>query len=158
MGWTDSHLHDFQIGGVRYGDPSEDEWEEEPRLQPEEDTRLDQVIHRAGQRFTYVYDYGDNWEHEVVVEEITTRGAEAMRAFCLGGARACPPEDVGGAYSYAEFLEALSDPSHEDHEDYMAWGGGEFDPEHFDPVDVNQQLEFMAGYWSSGGGPSSLRH
>jgi hypothetical protein len=158
MGWQRYHLHEFRIEDIRYGTPLEDDLDAGSRLEPEQSTRLDQVVDHVGQRFSYVYDFGDNWEHEIVVEEILSTTSDKRGAYCLGGARCCPPEDVGGPFSYPEFLEALSDPSHENHEHYTEWAGGEFDPEHFDPVSVNEQLEFMSAYWESGVNPSSLRH
>ena len=76
----------------------------------------------------------------------------------MGGARCCPPEDVGGPYSYSEFLEAIDDPLHEDHAHFAEWAGEGFDPEAFEPRDVNEQLEFLAAHWRSAGGQSERTH
>ena len=158
MGWQRCHLHEFRRGDTRYGTPLEDDLDAGSHLEPEQSTRLVQVADHPGQKFSYVYDFGDNWEHEIVVEEILSTTSDKRGACCLGGARCCPPEDAGGPFSYPVFLEALSDTSHEDHEHYMEWAGGEFDPEHFDPVSVNEQLEFMSAYWESAGNRSPLTH
>jgi len=92
-------------------------------------------------RFVYEYDFGDSWEHELVVEQVLPPEPGATVPICLTGKRACPPEDVGGIWSYADFLEALRDPEHAEHEEYTEWIGGEFDPEAFDNEAVNRELQ-----------------
>lgn len=93
----------------------------------------------VGCELTYNYDFGDDWDHRVLVESISPAGAAAHRALCLDGARACPPEDCGGPHGYAELLAALGDPSHERHADMTDWIGT-FDPEAFDLDVVNRKL------------------
>jgi len=88
----------------------------------------------------YEYDFGDGWMHKIVVEKIVAPSPKVKAPCCVAGVRACPPEDCGGPYRYAEFLKAIRDPSHPEHEDMVEWLGGEFDPAYFDLEDVNQQL------------------
>ena len=158
MGWTNSHLHEFRIGSAKYGTPSDDPWDADPPAESEDETRLNEVLHHKGLTFEYTYDFGDNWEHEIVVEDILPTESDRRGAYCPGGARRCPPEDVGGPFSYQEFLEAIADPGHEEHEHYIEWISEEFDPEAFEPVEINKQLEFMSAYWRSAGGQSRQRH
>jgi hypothetical protein len=88
-----------------------------------------------------LYDFGDSWEHELVLEESRYFNPELRTELaCLEGERACPPEDVGGVPGYFEFLSALKDPSHEEHESYMEWSGGDYDCEQFDSESVNWEL------------------
>lgn len=128
MGWHDSHLHSFEIDGLQYGQPDPDG---ELALRDELDSRLDAVVHK-GARFTYTYDFGDWWEHEVVVEDVFGADPDERYPLCLGGERSCPPEDVGGAYGYRSFLAALGDPADPEHAAMRSWVGGAFDPETFD--------------------------
>ena len=88
--------------------------------------------------FIYVYDFGDYWRHRIVVEKVFTATRGGRDPACVGGRRACPPEDCGGTWGYAEFLEAIRDPDHEEHESMLEWVGGHFDPEAFDPSDVDR--------------------
>ena len=122
MGWTDSHLHQFRVDGALYG-MQLDEYPEE-----ELDETAFTVIGAVGKvrRFFYDYDFGDDWNHEVVVEEVTSWPSGLKHAVCLDGQRACPPEDVGGTPGYAEFLEVLADPDHEEHEHYGGLVGWRF--------------------------------
>ncbi len=137
MGWTDSHLHEFRIGGERYTEYPE---YLDGALHSGFD-RLDVLVESKGTAFVYAYDFGDGWEHHIVLEEIDERPRNPRGApICLDGERACPPEDVGGAPGYDAFLEALGDPAHEDHEAFMEWSGGGFDSEAFDPTEVNEML------------------
>lgn len=129
MGWEDSHLHMFTVDGQRYGIP-DDEWGSDYKILEEANHRLNGVL-SEGQKFLYEYDFGDDWRHEITVEEIREGGSEESMPTCIAGERACPPEDSGGPYFYPEFLEALSDPSHEDHDLYVDIYG-EHDPEGFD--------------------------
>jgi hypothetical protein len=139
FGWQGYHLHEFIINGLHYGDPDNDEWEE-PGVQDESGVRLRSLGLREGDFLEYIYDFGDGWEHLVTVEKVLDSGRGARQPSCFGGKRACPPEDVGGLPGYREFLEAMSDPSHAEHDDYVAWIGGAFDPGAFDLAEANQRV------------------
>ncbi|MFC1834107.1 plasmid pRiA4b ORF-3 family protein [Thermodesulfobacteriota bacterium] len=142
MGWTDSHLHEFMISGTAYGDPEID-----PVADVEDETvvKLDEIVSKEKERFHYRYDFGDCWDHEVVVEKILPVEKGIRYPFCVAGERACPPEDCGGAPGYAELLAALGDPSHPDHDHFFAWLPGDFDSEKFDAVRVNKGLRTAGG-------------
>ena len=142
MGWEDYHLHMFTIEGLIYGDPADEEYGDLGTLD-EANYKLGQVIHREGQRFSYEYDFGDSWDHTLLVEKILPPAEGARSPLCLKGKRACPPEDVGGVWGYENFLEAIRDPIHEEHEDYLAWVGGKFDPEAFDLKEIYTRLRGM---------------
>jgi len=135
MGWTNSHLHQFMIGGERYGDPEmmDDGFDGFEAIDSTR-TKISAIIPEGGKpfRFVYEYDFGDSWTHEVVLEGHPDAEPGRKYPICLEGARACPPEDVGGVWGYVEFLEALADPEHEEHDDFMEWCGGSFDSEKFD--------------------------
>lgn len=137
MGWTDSHLHEFTIGNKRYTEYPEykDDGLECGRY------RLVDLIKQKGRTFRYLYDFGDSWEHELVIEDSRYFDPElGTELTCLEGERACPPEDVGGVHGYFEFYNALKDPNHEEHQSYMEWSGGNFDSESFDAYIVNGEL------------------
>lgn len=140
MGWQDYHLHCFTIGGQVFGVPDPDDYEE---LLDESMVMLRQVALAAQTRLTYEYDFGDCWTHEILVEQILPSAGDVRHAVCLAGRRACPPEDVGGVSGYAEFLEAIRDPQHEEHDSMLEWAGGAFDPEAFDLEKVNAQLRVL---------------
>lgn len=132
MGWTDSHLHQFRRGTTYYGqpDPVGMDRENERRVQ------LRQVLRRAKDRMVYEYDFGDGWEHDVVLEAIGEHGREKPLTRVLAGKRACPPEDVGGIGGYYRFLEAIRNPKDPEHRDMLEWGG-RFDPDAFEIDEVN---------------------
>ena len=109
MGWEDYHLHMFTIEGSIYGDPADDEYGDLGTID-EANYKLNQVIDREGQRFTYEYDFGDSWDHTLLVEKILPPQEGVRYPICLKGKRACPPEDVGGVWGYENFLEAIRDP------------------------------------------------
>jgi len=128
MGWRDCHLHSFEAGGVQYGVPDPDS---DLAVHDEMDFRLDQVAVK-GDRMRYTYDFGDWWEHEIEVEDVTPADPEHRYPSCPAGAGACPPEDVGGPDGYAELLDAISDPDHPEHAEMREWLGRPFDPAAFD--------------------------
>jgi hypothetical protein len=140
MGWTDTHLHEFAIGNVSYAGP-------DPEMDPAEGVKnekrmhLYQVAPPAGGSFLYVYDFGDDWVHRVVVEKILD-GHELFsgKPLCLEGEGACPPEDCGGPPSYYDMLNILKDEDDPEYEETMEWLGGEFDPGWFDIEETNQIL------------------
>jgi hypothetical protein len=136
FGWTDSHLHNFEKDGKYWGVPEYDD------LIDESNVRLAQVLKAKGDSMVYVYDFGDNWRHEVVLEKIIPAGELVKSPTCLGGDRRCPPEDVGGVSGYEDFLEIISDPRHEDYDEYVGWAGGHFLDE-FDLKAVNEVLSRM---------------
>lgn len=138
MGWTNSHLHLFYVDDVIYGEPSP-EWD----ARDERRVKLGQIVAQAGDGFVYEYDMGDGWRHDVVVEKALPAEPDARYPLCLAGKRACPPEDVGGLWGYAGFLEAIRDPEHPEHADMLDWVGGEFDPEAFDIDAVNRYLRSL---------------
>ena len=139
--WEDSHLHEFQVGARRFGRPdAEDSWAEPGDRESENGTTLSQVMRRKGAKLLYLYDFGDSWEHEVVVDEIAPADPSVRYPRCLDGRGAAPPEDCGGAWSYAELLRVLSDPTHEEHAERSEWLGYSFDPERFDLAATNRAL------------------
>lgn len=137
MGWTNSHLHAFRVGENRYGMCFDDYPEEE---MDEKGVTVLQAL-REERRFVYDYDFGDGWEHDVVIEELRWSYFGLKFAVCIDGQNACPPEDVGGPGGYSEFLDAVSDPKHEEHASYLEWAGGSFDPAEFDLAATNAALQ-----------------
>lgn len=140
MGWENYHLFMFTIDRVEYGEPDPDDFR---KVKSARRTKLSQVIRQARQRFLYEYDFGDGWEHDVKVEKVLKPVAGARYPLCLGGERACPPEDCGGPWGYEELLDTIRDLEHEEHDEMMEWLGGEFDPEMFDLEGVNKALRRM---------------
>jgi hypothetical protein len=143
MGWTNSHLHQFEIGGKRYGDPDllDDGFDDFECIDSTR-TKISKLVPKTGKRFRfkYEYDFGDGWEHEVVFEGFPKKEPGTKYPICLEGERACPPEDVGGIYGFYDFLEALADPKHEQHDDYIEWGG-DFDAEKFDAKQATMEMK-----------------
>ncbi|HEY5304122.1 MAG TPA: plasmid pRiA4b ORF-3 family protein [Acidimicrobiales bacterium] len=138
MGWTNSHLHAFSVGDARYGMC----FDEYPEGEVDEQTVTVLQALRGRQQFTYEYDFGDGWEHTITVEA-ELRSPHALKfAVCLAGENACPPEDSGGPGGFEYFLEALADPQHEEHENYVRWNDGDtFDRTAFNLIEVNASLQ-----------------
>ncbi len=131
MGWDDDHLHEFLVGGqrVRIADPDGDMFGDQAI--PEDSTTLGELL--EGQRkFRYWYDFGDDWWHTIAVEKRLPPDPDAPPALLVAGKGACPPEDCGGVYGYANLLDILNHPDHEEHEETRDWLGDDFDPGVFD--------------------------
>ena len=138
MGWTDSHLHVFTVGDAHYGMC----FDEHPEDEIDEQTVTVLQALRKQSRFTYEYDFGDGWEHTITVEAEFHTPHVLKFALCLAGDNACRPEDCGGPGGFEYFLEALTDPKHEEHENYVRWNGGDtFDRTAFSLVEVNAALQ-----------------
>jgi hypothetical protein len=138
MGWDNSHMHAFYVGGVEYAGY---ETAQDCGVHCDEDFHLHQLVKRRGQRFTYEYDFGDRWMHDILVEKTEPCPGEPPPARCLAGARACPPDDFGGPSGYAAFLRDRTSPN----PDVLAnWGEPDwvrnFDPESFDLDAINRRL------------------
>lgn len=150
--WGGYHLHLFTYRGQQYSSPPPGaEAGDQEFMEDAEDERsvtLAGLGPEAKEKLLYVYDFGDDWEHEVLVEKVLDAvpgDPGAGHPVCLTGKRATPPEDVGGMWGYAEFLEVIGDPQHEEHEERLEWVGGSFDPNAFDLAEVNQRLASLKG-------------
>ncbi len=137
MGWYNSHLHMFAIGGEQYTDP---EMGGDPDDISTHSESLAHLVDQGCRTFSYTYDFGDSWEHTIEVEEVSPAEPKVKYPRCVEGKRACPPEDCGGPWGYPEFLEAIQDPKHEEHEEMLEWVGGKFDPEKFSAAAVNKDM------------------
>jgi len=142
MGWTDSHLHQFERNGKYWGVRENDEFGDLD-ITDESRVPLEKVLRVEGDSVVYVYDLGDDWRHEVLLEKILPPDATANRPVCIGGERHCPPEDVGGVSGYQEFLEVIFEPNNEDFNHLVGWAGGPFQAEEFDLNAVNEILSRM---------------
>jgi len=140
MGWENAHLHEFHIGRKQYGMDIEDPYREES-INNEDEYKLREVIKRKGQEFDYIYDFGDHWQHQVIVEAVSQPEPDVLYPICLGGERRCPPEDCGGMMGYDNLLAILKDPTHDEYESYREWLPEGFDPDRFDIEEVNASLD-----------------
>lgn len=142
MGWLDYHLHEFEMVNpstgikVAIGIPDE-EFARDREVLSDHKQKIADYFSLENPSASYVYDFGDNWEHTVKLEKILPRDKDIDYPVCIAGKRACPPEDCGGVWGYKDFLEIISDPDHEEHKEMIEWAGGEFDPEHFDVKEVS---------------------
>jgi hypothetical protein len=143
MGWTNSHLYRFQIGSKEYAEPDPYNEFNELDFNNLRQTKLGRLVTKKGSTFLYEYDFGDNWIHEIVVEDILEHEPSRRYPTCLAGERACPPEDSGGTYGYAKLLGIIRDPDHEQYMDTMTWLGSRFDPDTFDLKTINNKLRSM---------------
>jgi hypothetical protein len=141
MGWTDSHLYQFVVselfGKVYYGEPVPEYGAE---MKSARRMKLNQVASAEKDTFIYEYDFGDCWDHQILVEKILPAAVGVRYPLCLVGKRACPPEDCGGIWGYAELLETIKDPADPEYASMREWLDESFDPEEFDLEDVNQLL------------------
>ena len=143
FGWDDGHMHAFETpyGSFGVADAELGHCAEAP-------VTLEQVAPAVNSRLCYTYDFGDDWEHDIVVEKVLDRGDAVLYPRCTGGRRAAPPDDCGGVWGYAELVEILSDPDHPEHEDRLEWLGLDdaagFDPDRFDADAVTRALSNLA--------------
>lgn len=140
MGWYDCHLHQYTVGHDVYGMPdSESEFEELNECH----YSLQDIASESGQRFVYLYDFGDSWEHKIVVEKVLPPDSTFKHPLCLAGKNACPPEDCGGIYGFYDFVDAIKNPKHEEHESMKTWIGGDWDPAAFNLDRINSRLRTL---------------
>ncbi|MDZ4681161.1 MAG: plasmid pRiA4b ORF-3 family protein [Saprospiraceae bacterium] len=138
MGWIGYHLHNFEIWGMEFF-PDKESIDDFGGILTSK-AKLDKYLIAVGQKGRYAYDFGDDWQHEILLEKILDSEKGIAYPRCMAGKRACPPEDCGGTWGYANLLEALKDPKHPEHKDMMEWMGGAFDPEAFDLEGVNERM------------------
>ncbi len=140
--WDDSHLHDFEIDGRRYGQRMPGPFDMEADELDERKFRLAEVA-GAGSRFTYAYDFGDDWIHVITVEKVLAPTPGVRYPRCTAGKNAAPPEDCGGPWGYTELVQALGDPSHPERDDLLEWLDEDFDPTEFDREELNAGLGML---------------
>jgi hypothetical protein len=143
FGWDGGHMHVFETPYGSFGTA-----DAELGHRAEAPVTLEQVAPAVNGKLRYTYDFGDDWEHDIVVEKVLDRGETAAAARCTGGRRAAPPDDCGGVWGYAELVEILNDPDHPEHEDRLEWLGlddaAAFDPDRFDAAAVTRALSNLA--------------
>lgn len=140
MGWENCHLSEFVIDGKNYGWSEFDEYGD--GILEFRDYRISRSLLTKGKVFLFLYDFGDGWRHEITVEDHLPPEPGAVYPRCIAGAEACPPEDVGGSHSYINYLEAVLDPTHEEHEELIAWRGP-FDPGKFDIAEATRRMQTL---------------
>jgi hypothetical protein len=141
MGWQECHMHEFSAGGRHFGRPSpEDRFRGMPPVENERTVRLSRVLGRVGAKTIYTYDFGDSWEHAIVLEKRLCADPTTAYPVCTGGELVCPPEDCGGIGGFYDLLDALRDPAHERHDELCDWVGDDYDPDVFSIDDVNRML------------------
>ncbi len=143
MGWTNSHMHQFRIGNMRYGIPSE-EFMESDDFENEGEFRLCDFSEKELAKFNFVYDFGDGWEHTIRLEKASDKQEGGIYPVCIGGARKCPRENCGGPFEYDNFLSIISDPKDPEYPATITDVGKDFDPEMFDIDSINRALKHVA--------------
>jgi hypothetical protein len=146
LGWTNSHLWEIRAGETGWGIPDKD-WGDGPN-DAGKATLIDVIEDTGAKRLTYLYDFGDGWEHTIRIEKIVAPEPGAAYPRLLEASGRCPPEDVGGPPGYEEFLAAIRDPAHERHAEVTQWYDADFDPNVFDVEDIKQRLAALAKRWS----------
>ena len=144
FGWTDSHLFQFTIGNRNYGVPSEEDEFWGLKFYRAAGLRLRTLVARGVEQFVYVYDFGDDWRHEIVIERVAEGEANIGYPAFVDGKRRGPPEDVGGIYGFMQFLEAVRNPMHDEYRDMIRWYGKPFDPFDIDEERIRMGLLALA--------------
>lgn len=143
MGWTDTHLYEFRVGDAGWGVPDPDGFYDGP-MDAKKMTLAKLLDHTATRTIRYVYNFGDDWDHSIRIERVNEAAPGMTYPRLLKATGACPPEDVGGAWGYEEFLEALADPDHKQHENMVRWSGGDFDAEDAGADTIIERFERLA--------------
>lgn len=141
MGWTNSHLHQFIKNSTFYTVRMKDDdlWDEMDNVDYKK-MKVSDLLKKEKEKIVYEYDFGDSWEHDIILEKILPIDNSLKYPICLTGKMNCPPEDCGGVWGYYDMLEVLKDPDHEEYESYIEWLDEEFDPEYFDKKEINKLL------------------
>ncbi len=142
MGWTNSHLHQFIKNKTFYTRKMADDdlWYEMNNVDYQ-NMKVSDLLKKEKEKINYEYDFGDSWEHEIILEKVLPNDQKTQLPVCVTGKMNCPPEDCGGVWGYADMLEILTQPDHEEYESYLEWLGEKFDPEYFDKNEINEMLK-----------------
>jgi hypothetical protein len=142
MGWENCHLHQFIKNRTFYAPKmvGDDLWGDMDNVDYK-GIILSDLLKNEKDKIVYEYDFGDGWEHDIILEKILPVESTQAYPFCLDGKMACPPEDCGGVWGYESMLQAIQDPKHEEHEEILDWLGDDFDPKYFDAAEVNASFK-----------------
>lgn len=140
MGWTNSHLHCFRVGPRTYGPVLEELVDDDLVDADERELSVEEAFNEQ-RRLVYEYDFGDSWEHDIVLEDRLSAGVGLKFAVCTAGENACPPEDCGGPHGYRQMLKCLADPDDEERQSYLDWLDKPFDPSAFSLAEANAALQ-----------------
>lgn len=142
MGWENYHLYEFGVNNTQLGQIDLDALDSNPELEDSEKIQLSEYINEKKQKISYLYDFGDNWEHLVVVEKILEKDNSQRYPICLDGERNGPPEDAGGTWGYSDKLKIRKNKNHPRYKELIVeWLGEDFDPEKFDLDEINKKLQ-----------------
>ena len=149
MGWTNMHLHQFVKDKVFYtpeGEEDDDYYDDDiffrfTRTVDYSHIKISDLLQREKDKMIYEYDFGDGWKHDIILEKILPMEDENFIPQCIKGKNNCPPEDIGGPWGYAYFLEVIQNPQHEEYEELTEWMMEDFDPKYFNKDEVNEILK-----------------
>lgn len=144
MGWFNQHLYEFRIGTSRYGPPEMEGGLVASVVSNDNFVQLSSLAQHGITRFDYIYDFGDNWQHEIIIEEARPREPGIDYPILVEGARRCPPEDCGGSSGFQNFMKAITDPSHPEHFDALDWYEDQYDPDDIEREVIDIQLSRIA--------------
>ena len=156
MGWTNTHLYEIRARDVGWGIPDRD-WGDGPL--DARKANLGDVLEDVGTKtLRYLYDFGDGWEHTIKVERLIDPEPGVLYPRLIEASGRCPPEDIGGPWGYAEFLEAIGNPKHERHDEFKEWLADDFDPKLVDAGWLAEEVTTLAKRWSRKPAVKRSRH
>ena len=149
MGWENYHIFEFKIDNYSIGVPYEelDDFDfGNNKLVDASTLTLDDIIANQKKKFSYEYDFGDGWKHQIIVEQFLPRESSKSYPICIDGKLNCPPEDCGGVAGFYQFLDIIEDNTHPDHDEMFEWIGGHYNVEYFDKEEINNKLKLLNKY------------
>jgi len=141
MGWDNMHLHQFTKNNTNYSVPAQEDWGEE--IVDYRKIKVSDLLQKVKDKMIYEYDFGDGWEHEVILEKIIPSQNKIIYPHCIDGKMNCPPEDCGGIGGFENLLEILKNPKHKEYKGYIEWLGDDYNPTYFDVDLTNKDLKLM---------------
>lgn len=146
FGWKNSHLFEFRYKNCRISEQSEgfdDDDFGDSTFVDSIFVSLGAFLIKENQEFIYEYDFGDGWEHEIIVEKLLPEDPKQKYPVCIGGELNCPPEDCGGTHGFKQLLKIIADKKHPEHKEMMNWVGKKYDPKYFDKDAANKKLKYL---------------
>lgn len=144
MPWENYHLYQFAVGDRVYGEPDPEDAVWGQKIYQAKGMRLGTLIDRGVTEFLYTYDFGDDWQHRIIVESVSEADAEIDYPLFIDGERTAPPEDVGGPSGFLDFVEAMAKPRHPQRKDLVRWYGGPFNPVDFGAESIAESIRTLA--------------